>query len=323
MPHFFSQSEINCAQTCWAMYNHRYNKRVYMRKRPSYFIAGEAVHLFLQRYYETQDKEVAKHGALEVYKEVDTSSMGPKEIQELENDKHRLLGAMGAYPDTYPIDFEKYPKMMLEVDCLKEKGIEIAPDIFFCGKIDGLWKDANGAWWVAEHKYLSQDSESWRDAMSISHQTLGYMHLAKKVVGEFPKGVLYNVILKTKIRQRLSKNESALAFRKRVENEYRVNAGNYFHRHPIIPDPQDLEDWLREMRFTTRSVLAMKARSDQAVWPKSTSSCQGMFGRPCDYLDACRKRKYNRLVYRVPGSDAEKEEFKQRYGSKKKGSKQG
>ena len=288
-------------------YYHADIEKVYTRKRPTYFVIGSAVHKFIEVYYTTQgNQKLAKNSAEAIFKNVDTGIMTADEIHNLEVDKHMVLGICEAYPKFYEQDFQEYTTFLTEQSFSMKMSIKREPskDIHeYRGYIDLIVQDAAGEWWVFETKTASAQAlnKTYFDKVHIDSQVLGYMHAAKEIIGEFPKGVIYNTIKKPGIR--LRKGESKGAYQKRVFTEYDLygQQKQYFQRKVIEISRKELSQWkfdaLAWMGMVSNRVHAWNAKGEgRYCWPKNTGSCSSKFGA-CEYLSACITGKYSRLLY--------------------------
>ena len=302
---FVSHSRLSTLQECEAKYRHQYLRKVETRKKPIYFVFGEAAHKFLQIYYTSKGKKIAEatEEALKIFDEVDRGPLTPDEIHTLEVERAKVEGICQAYPKFYDKDFLEYNTMLTELQFRKDKGILLTStrdyDVYYEGDMDGLFQDAAGDWWVMEHKFLAPQTvtQALLEKVHIDSQILGYMWLAKeRAIGEFPKGVIYNIIKKPAIR--LKKGETKAAFATRVREEYTIHGETkeYFIRH----DPQIMKDhldtwWKEKSHLANRLYTRIEVKSK--VWPKNTNACGNNYGT-CVYLNACVTGKYNRLIYR-------------------------
>lgn len=72
--------------------------------------------------------------------------------------------------------------------------VPLVDDIVFVGRMDALVQDAQGAWWVLEHKTTGRLDETWRRRYRSSAQITGYVWAAQQylqapVVGCFVNGI--------------------------------------------------------------------------------------------------------------------------------------
>lgn len=298
-----SHSKLQAFQDCETLARHKYVRKVYPRARPLYYVFGEAAHKFLEIYYSSRgDEERAKIEAIKIFDAVDRGPLTADDIHKLEIEQAKLEGICEAYPKFYTQDFDEFPTMLVELDYPETNGFFLAStrdyDLYYEGKIDGLFQDAAGDWWIVEHKFLAPQSvtQGLIDKIHIDNQILGYMWLAKeKAIGKWPKGVLYNIIKKPAIRQK--KGETLRAFATRVKNEYLVHGQqkNYFMRFDPMISLQHLEEWKAE-RAHVAGMMYTKIGIKSKVWSKNTGTCNNLYGN-CPYLSACVTGKYNRLMY--------------------------
>ena len=301
---FVSHSKLQIFQECNAKFRHQYIRKVYLRKKPVYFTFGSAGHRFFDIYYASKGEKLdyARSEALKIFDDVDRGPLTPEEIYKLELERAKVEGVVLAYPKFYNKDFSNFETILTEISLKKDKGILLTStrdyDVYYEGDIDGLVKDRDGSWWIMEHKFLAPQTinESLLDRVHIDNQILGYMWLAKeRVIGEWPKGVIYNLIKKPMIRRK--KGETAQAFTTRVKDEY-VKYGQtkgYFIRHDPQISKAHLDTWWKDTAHLANGLFTrIEIKSD--LWPKNTGSCTNAYGS-CPYLNACVNRKYNKLIY--------------------------
>lgn len=291
----YSHTQLSVYHECRHKYRAMYLQKWTPRKRPGYFILGEAVHKYIEMYYGTKDKNLAKKQVENVYGGVDTSLLSPDEIHNLEVDKSIAFGITDAYPEFYKQDFDEFNTFLTE----QEFTIPLATgynDTYY-GKVDVLVKDAAGDWWILETKTAAANSinESYLDRVKIDSQVSGYMHGAKAILGSFPRGVIYNIIKKPAIR--LKKGESSKAFAKRIYLEYAKMAEvkHYFTREQVIVGDKQLDRWLKNTTWTAGEITAA-LHLKRKVWPQNTGACTTKYGA-CQYMRACVDQNYSPLLY--------------------------
>ena len=301
---YVSHTKLNTLQECEAKFRHYYIRKIEQRKRPVYFTFGEAAHKFLEIYYSSKGKKIeeATREAIKIFQSVDRGLLTPEEIHTLEIEQSKVEGICQAYPKFYNKDFLEFETMMTELSYRKDKGILLTStrdyDVYYEGDIDGLFQDAAGDWWIVEHKFLAPQTitQSFLEKVHIDSQVLGYMWLAKeRAIGEFPRGVIYNIIKKPSIR--LKKGETREAFATRVREEYITHGQTkeYFIRHDPQISQAHLDTWWKEKaHLANYAYTRIGIRS--GMWPKNTGACHNNYGS-CQYLNACVTGKYNRLIY--------------------------
>ena len=208
-------------------------------------------------------------------------------------DKQIALGISGAYPEFYKDDFNEYKTFL----CEKEATIPLVGEDTYYMKLDVLMQDHSGAWWIKETKTAAAQTlgSGYFDKIQIDNQVCGQMFGAKSILGEFPSGIVYDVIKKPSIR--LKQGESHAAFQKRIYLEYSKFAKEkaYFTRQQVILDKDHMDQWYEEIKYTT-SRISSKVKNKEKIWPKNTGACL-KWGSPCVYMRACIDRKFNPLIY--------------------------
>jgi len=296
-----SHTKLSTLESCPQNYKRKYLDRMEPRKRPIYFTFGSAVHKYLELYYNKQPQSKCLDAAKLVFNEVDRGPLNATEINDLECQIAMVMGICETYPEFYQQDFLTYPKMVSELSLWAKDGLDIYKDgeyvVTYEGQLDGLWQDAAGDWWIFETKTAAPQTitQGYLDKVHIDSQVLGYMHLAKHYIGEFPKGIIYNIIKKPAIR--LKKGETHQAFRARIKQEYTVNGvtKQYFIRHQPEISRANLDNWLMEKEIEVKNLLNLHTTKSK-IWPKHTGSCNIKFGT-CQYLPVCMSGIYNRLLF--------------------------
>ena len=218
-----SHTELQAFLSCQEFYKKKYLQKIYPRTRPHYFVIGSAVHAFKDVYYKTKQQKLGINAARKVFEEVDRGPLGADDVHKLECDLSMVEGICEAYPKFYSQDFDEYTSFMTEQKLtmpLVEGGKGRDP-IRYKGYLDFLAQEAAGDWWVVDTKTTTSPNADYFRKVHIDSQLTGYMWLAKELLGEFPKGVIYDVIKKPSIR--LKKGENQRAFRDRVKKEYTLS----------------------------------------------------------------------------------------------------
>lgn len=321
-----SHSKIDAYLTCPKLFKHRYINKVYPIGRPLYFVAGSAFHKFLECFYRTGDADMARKMGLGVFDETKTGSFTPEMHMEFEEAKAMLQGICQAYPAFYSGDSAEYQKFHTELKLKGSEGLQVAETydhkpIYYEGDIDGLAQDQAGDWWILEHKLLAaqtiggKDTSNFQQRLHIDRQNLGYMWLAKeKVLGKWPKGVIYNVVKKPTIRQK--KGETLSQYADRVKDKYDkcgLSEG-YFQRFPLLISGKHIKDWMDETSYLASTIFT-RIGAGCKVWPKATSACHN-YGA-CAYLQPCTTGKYSRQRYEKAKEESPKDSSGEKKAVKK------
>jgi len=289
----WNNSRLQQFLTCPMSFRHRYINGAVTRKRPTFFVLGEAIHRFIEMWYRTQDKDMSLRAAENIFKGVDTTMLSREDIHDFEVDKQIAMGIAAAYPLQYKQDFDTYKKFLTE----QKFKFKLPNGEDFYGTIDCLMQDQAGDWWILETKTAAPSTVSadYFERVKIDSQVCGYMQGAKQLIGSFPRGIVYNVVKKPAIR--LKAGETLQAFQQRVYLEYTKFAKEkeYFIREELILSNDRVAEWLNDTNNLV-SVLRDKVNSKDTWWHKNTGACRANYGT-CMYMTACIDRKYNKLLY--------------------------
>src|SRR3990167_8586813 len=111
------------------------------------------------------------------------------------------------------------------------------------GKIDGCFKDVHtGKPWLIDHKTKSMiNIDAIKSVLPFDTQCNLYMLAWQKQTGEYPAGIIYNIIRtpQSKLKQGESKNEFIDRFRETVQKD----PDHYFYRVKFQIAPEELQQW--------------------------------------------------------------------------------
>lgn len=299
----FNNSRLQQFLTCPRSFKHRYLVGVVTRKKPTYFVFGEAIHKFIEFFYRTKDPAMALKQVVTVFDSVDTTMLNREEMHELACDKAAATGISEVYPSFYKQDFDEFKTFLTE-----QKFTITLPGTKhrYSGTIDALLQDHAGDWWILETKTAAAQSlnDDYFERVKIDSQVAGYMHGGKSIIGSFPRGILYNVIKKPSIR--LKAGESLIAFQQRVKQEYLSFAKEkaYFQRQQLLVATHRLDTWERDTANLMNEVHEKieRARKEalkevtSMLFPMNTGACRSNFSS-CQFMNACITDTYNKLLY--------------------------
>lgn len=161
------------------------------------------------------------------------------------------------------------------------------------GKKDGVFLSNKGLW-LFETKFKSMINEDdIVETLAFETQVMLYLWSLWTEKKELPRGVLYNIVRRTSLRQGV--NESLIKFAQRVAEDMKSRPDFYFIRMESAIIQDDLEMFKKEL---------VKIVGDMYAWWKgiaphyrNTYSCVGKYGR-CSYLPVCGREDYSGLIKR-------------------------
>lgn len=150
------------------------------------------------------------------------------------------------------------------------------------GKVDAIAR-IDGRVLLVEHKTTSEDitpgSPYWQ-RLRIDTQIPLYLQ-GCRALGFEPVGVLYDVLLKPRLRPK--KGEDAPAFFDRLCAEIGDNPGKYFAQREIAVLEDDVAAAMADAWQTAR---ALREGQLAQRYPRNSDACV-RWNRPCVYFDAC------------------------------------
>ena len=182
-----------------------------------------------------------------------------EDYRTLENCLSAFMGHITNYSDD---------EQFLEViDVEKTFRIEIAPDIFFVGKVDGKVK-LNGAIWLLEHKTTGMPIDKQLKTLLRDPQVIGYTFAGMQE--QSVEGILIPMLHVS-----ASKSRTTGAYGK-ARIEYR--------RSPQIFTQGDIDSWKSSLLWTAGMI---KSSLENNFWPMQMDSCYH-FGA-CSFTALCEQ----------------------------------
>lgn len=151
---------------------------------------------------------------------------------------------------------------------------------FIRGKMDGVFKNPNR--WLFETKTKMRVEEGTLvDYLPFELQVNTYLRALRLLGGKVPKGVLYNIVRRTAMRQ--GKKESMSQFAKRISEDIESRPDHYFIRLEVAIDKADMDNF--EIEFISLIEDFYNWFDGKIGHYKNTNQCEGKYGA-CEYLRA-------------------------------------
>jgi len=299
-------SALNTFRNCPRKYQLRYVECLRRPERPEALAFGSVIHGALERWHRLEGDP---HRLLKVLDFVD----GEYPQREYDTEARRAWHLARAMIEAYAV---RYPDEAFEVvEVEKEFTAEIRnPDtgrssqtFVIAGKADGIVR-MDGELYLLEHKTASSITSDYLDRLWTDTQIALYCHYLREL-GYPIVGVIYNVLLKTRLKQRegetldeyearraelAAKNKSGRSTAKRqtpeTDIEFRARLADWharpeaFHRERIYLSEDRMAMLTEEVWQITQQYLDAKRRGK---WLLNTSHCFS-FQRACEYLPYCQ-----------------------------------
>jgi len=183
------------------MYKYKYVDNIVPRVDNPKLFLGRGVHAGIAAYYEGKDPLKAFDDWLEGAASKIPDDARPADVESIIEPVRLGRKLVGAYVDfaRQNDDFEvvaieqdfRTPVWSMNPDTCE---LEVVPDVFHRGRLDGVVRDKNGRLWVLEHKTCAQFTNPI--LLQKSEQTGYYVLACKQLFDEPVVGTIYNLIRK-------------------------------------------------------------------------------------------------------------------------------
>lgn len=299
-------SALNTFRNCARKYKHRYVDHLQPREKPESLSFGSIIHGALERWYRLTGD------ANRLWKVLDfiDAQFPLRGSDPVQKDRwHRARAMLVGYAARYPTEnFE-----VVEIEKVFHGEIR-NPDtgrpsqtFVMSGKADGIVR-LDGELYLLEHKTAGSIDANYLDKLWTDTQIALYSYYLRQV-GYPIVGVLYNILLKTRLKQRegetqeeyearraelAAKNKSGKSTAQRqlpeTDEEFQARLADWyakpeaFHRERIYLSEDRLAMLQEEVWEITQQYLDARRRGK---WLLNTSNCFA-YDRPCEYLPYCQ-----------------------------------
>ncbi len=260
----------NCRKACYW----RYLRELAPIKRDPRLGFGTLMHECLERWHRD-------HGLPAVLGHLNRRLPNRSQDEEQRRD-HRLATAMiTGYAGRYPAEeFEVLAlERTFEGEIVNPATGARSRSFVLAGKVDGLVRLGNERY-VLEHKTASALDGSYLERLWTDFQITLYACYLEQALDIRIAGVLYNVLVKARLKQR--RTESAAQFEERLVVKYTQPA--MFHREMLLLSRDQFAVLRAELWELTQAFLDARRRN---IWYQNTAFCFHHF-RPCPYFALCR-----------------------------------
>lgn len=147
------------------------------------------------------------------------------------------------------------------------------------GKGDLIVRDSLGRLWYVEHKTAAEITGGYIDRLALDLQIKLYLPYLSEAIGEKISGVIYDVIAKTRIRQK--QNETVDDFQARLEEKY--SDPETYYREKIFISDDDILETFRDIWIITQQVRQARA---SGIFIRNFTNCY-TYNTPCAYFPIC------------------------------------
>lgn len=299
-------SALNTFRNCPRKYKHRYVDQLQPREKPENLSFGSVIHGALERWYLLASDPNRLWTVLDY---VDGQFPERNADAQQKSRWHRARAMIIGYAQRYPaegfeiIDIER----VFQGEIRNPATGRLSQTFVMAGKADGIVR-LDGELHLLEHKTAGTIDGNYLDRLWTDTQIALYCYYLRQV-GYPIVGVLYNVLLKTRIQQHqgetqeeyearraalAAKNKSGRSTAQRqfpeTDEEFQARLAQWyakpeaFHRERIYLSEDRLAMLQDEVWEITQQYLDARRRGK---WLLNTSNCFA-YQRPCAYLPYCQ-----------------------------------
>lgn len=235
---------------CQYRYFLEYERRLSPVSEAAYFVWGALIHECL----EAVDNGISTENFIEGERtriEESTEILTEKQITQMDLFLNLLQYVMDAYLLKY------YEKDLARYETLGAERIfelELPSGAIFKGKIDRVVRDTvTGETYIWEIKTAAMTGDTYWQAIQIGSQPIGYLLAAQRCYGFQVTKVIYDVLKKPQIRQKV--HEPDADFYIRVGEAYLLGRDKYFERRPITKTQQQIDTYYYEIDQVARDIM--------------------------------------------------------------------
>jgi hypothetical protein len=260
----------NCRKACYW----RYLRELAPIKRDPHLGFGALIHECLETWHRDRDLSA-------VLRHLDQRFPNRTQDDEQRRDCRLATAMMTGYASRYPIeDFDIVAlERTFEGEIINPATGARSRSFVLAGKVDGLVRIGDEHC-VLEHKTASSLDGDYLERLWTDFQITLYAYYVEQTLGLRISGVLYNVLVKARLKQK--RTESEADFQARLLAKYEQPA--MFHREMLYLSRDQFTVLRAELWELTQAFLDARRRN---TWYQNTGHCFSHF-RPCPYFALCR-----------------------------------
>ena len=294
-------------QSCHKAYFNRYKNNLVPLQQNETLFLGSVIHDCLELWHQRDND-------LTIFYEINTridNAYSHREMDEKQKrDWHLAKAMMSGYINQYPSEDFRIIDTELEfsVPIINPNTHRASRSFELMGKVDALVM-LNNEYYIMEHKTAALITGDYIEKLPMDFQINLYAMAVSRYKNISIAGVIYNVIQKSKIRQKLGETEQQFELRKqeliqksktgktsakrqlpesdvqfqlRLEKVY--DNPTMYHREILYFSQSDIDRTQTQLWEITQEILNTNRRG---IWSQNTDNCF-KYNRPCMYFPLCR-----------------------------------
>lgn len=295
-------------QSCHKAYYNRYKQYLVPLEQNETLFLGSTIHNALEFWYKRDPNDHTIES--QIGRLIDEAYPMRESDEKQKRDWHLAKAMMGGYLNQYPSEELEITDTELEfsVPVINPNTKRASRSFELMGKVDALVK-LNGLYFIMEHKTASLITGDYIEKLPMDFQINLYAMALSRYKNIPIAGVIYNVIQKSKIRQKQGETEIAFEIRRQEliqksktgktsakrqlpesdeDFQFRLNSvyqdPKMFHREILYLSQEDIRRTQHQLWEITQEILNTQKRG---VWSQNTDNCF-KYHSPCMYFPLCR-----------------------------------
>jgi len=295
-------------QSCHKAYYNRYKKNLVPLEQDEVLFLGSTIHDCLEMWYKRDPNDPIIE--INIGRLIDEAYPMRESDEKQKRDWHLAKAMMGGYINRYKQEDFKIIDTELEfsVPIINPNTNRASRSFELMGKVDALVM-LNDYFYIMEHKTTALITGDYIEILPMDFQINIYALALSRFKNIPIAGVIYNVIQKSRIKQKLGESEEQFEIRKneliqksktgktaakrqmpesdesfqhRLRSVYEDN--KMFHRETLYLSQEDIRRTEYQLWEITQEILNTQRRG---VWSQNTDTCF-RYHRPCMYFPLCR-----------------------------------
>lgn len=305
----YSMWKLFC--NCRKAFEYRYLKNLVPKEINHNLFFGSVIHDCLEIWHGQRELE-------KVLEHIDQVYVNRAQDDHQLADWHLATAIMRSYSKHYPVeDFEVVAlEKTFEGPIVNPDTNAASRSFLLAGKVDGLVKQ-DGQYFLLEHKTASQIDAGYLERLWTDFQIIIYAWYLEQTLGIRISGIIYNVLVKAKLRQ--SKGETEAEFEsRRAELIAKSKTGKSSAKRKIPESDDDFQERLKEkylepVMFHRELIYISQNQFEQLqkeLWELSKNLLSAInknkfyrnnsfcfkFNRPCSYFPICRSNESINII---------------------------
>jgi hypothetical protein len=314
----FTQSRIRLLQLCPKKQWFRYELGlVPTTERETTLSFGSLIHACLELWH-APDSFIPDERLSAIRHAINLAYSGRNEDEKQKELWHYATAMMRGYCEKYPAEGEKFNVVAVEKFAhgpIQNPRLRRGKSYktIFALKADGLVEKHddfmdNSTYWLLEHKTAASVDGGYLEKLWTDLQNISYSLYLEQSLGIKITGVIYNILVKTKLKQKMGETEEQFQVRyeeqcaknksgkssatrqfPETDDEFQARLAEFysqphaFHREEILVDETRFDEVRQELWNVTQLYLHMRR---QNCWPRNRAACWD-YSRRCGYFDVC------------------------------------